>query len=141
MFFIFCNPICDFHKLFCFRKETYYNTYYFHLQFILRPKFLFCYYCRILPFRSKGVKSNCTQVRCSKCYVIKYFEGSNAVKTTSMRKQKTTPFFCSHVMFESIKFLLLIRRKELIEPKKVSQPAKKGFCMFFFAVCHPLCDI
>ena len=24
-------------------------------------------------------------VRCSKCYVVKYFEGSNAVKTTSMR--------------------------------------------------------
>ena len=26
-----------------------------------------------------------TSVRCSKCYVVQYFEGSNAVKTTSMR--------------------------------------------------------
>ena len=34
-----------------------------------------------------------TQVRCSKCYFVKYFEGSNAAKTTSMRNQKTTPFF------------------------------------------------
>ena len=34
-----------------------------------------------------------TQVRCSKCYVVKYFEGSNAVKTTSMHNY-TTPLFC-----------------------------------------------
>ena len=89
-----------------------------------------------------------TQVRCSKCYVVKYFEGSNAVKTTSMRIQKTTPIICSYVMFESkkLKFLLLIRRKEQIEPKKVQLAAKKSFLEFrgfrtFFAVGHPLCDV
>ena len=36
------------------------------------------------------------------------------------------PFFCSNVMFESKKLLLLIRRKELIEPKKVRLPGKKS---------------
>ena len=68
-----------------------------------------------------------TQVRCSKCYVVKYFEGSNAVKTTSIRDQKTTPLFCSNVMFESkkLKFLLLIRRKIQSEPKKVQLFSKK----------------
>ena len=62
----------------------------------------------------------------------KYFEGSNAVRTTSMRIQKTTPIFCSYVMFESkkLKFLLLIRRKEQIEPKKVQLAAKKSFLEF-----------
>ena len=113
-------------------------------------------------------------------------------------KRKQHPFFCSHVMFESkellllirrkeliepkkghlpgkkslsrvqkishlffgkltipyvmferkkLKFLLLIRRKEQIEPKKVSQPAKKvglgfrGFHTYFWDVDHPLCDV
>ena len=57
----------------------------------------------------------------------------------------TTPY----VMFESkkLKFLLLIRRKEQIEPKKLQLAAKKKFprvqriSHVFFAVGHPLCDV
>ena len=57
----------------------------------------------------------------------------------------TTP----SVMFlkQKLKFLLLIRRKIQIEPKKVQLSGKKsflwfrGFRMCFWEVDHPLCDV
>ena len=48
---------------------------------------------------------------------------------------------------KKLKFLLLIRRKEKIEPKKVQLVGKKSFLWFrafrtcFWEVEHPLCDV
>ena len=79
---------------------------------------------------------NKTQVRCSKCYVVKYFEGSNAVKTTSMPNQKTTPLFCSLEMFESkkLKFLLLIKRKEKFPSRQKSSARVQRISYMFLGI-------
>ena len=112
-------------------------------RFYDRLKFVFAKNFEI-PGRRPGISKFClarfkSQLRpCSaqSSYTVKYFEGSNAAKTMTMRNQTTTKrisfFFQNHIcpwqpkkyllgIWHLASALLLNRRKEQIGQKKYSQ--------------------
>ena len=60
-------------------------------------------------------------VRCSKCYIVKYFEGSNAVQTTSMCMRMQC-----NIWMKKTQILIAPHKERIDRTKKVPLAAKKS---------------